>query len=253
LKDSLQKAILRETAGDDLHARIEQQIRELESQEIARNPWRAWMAVAATLLVSLAGGWLAFNRPAEPWRMSVAEQETYTESLFSRVAATIRIGLGDHVHCAYFRKFETGEPTRDQIVEKLGPVYAGLAAIVRERIPDSYELALAHQCSYHGRRYAHLAFRGDGKLLSVVVARRGEDESFEADGLVPVLRGSGIPLYRSAVEHFEVTGFETPEHLVFLISDLGDEQNLQLTASVADVTHDFLAEVERVQQTIPHG
>jgi hypothetical protein len=253
LKGSLRKAVLREAAGDSLHVRITRQIRQLEAEESDRNHWKAWMAIAAVFLMSVAGGWLVLNRSAEPWRLSAAEQESYVESLFSRVAATIRIGLGDHVHCVHFRQFATATPTRDQIVEKLGPVYSELAETVRDKIPHNYDLALAHQCSYRGRRYAHLVFRGDGELLSLVVTRRDAAESFESDGLVPVLRESGIPLYRADAEDFDVAGFETPGHLVFMISNIGDERNLELAASVAGATHEFLAAIEDGQQSIPRS
>ncbi|HEX5732211.1 MAG TPA: hypothetical protein VF131_05185 [Blastocatellia bacterium] len=42
-----------------------------------------------------------------------------------------------------------------------------------------------------------------------------------------------------------VTAFETRDHLVFIVSDLVKEDNLQMAASFAPAVRDFLEKLER--------
>jgi Predicted transmembrane transcriptional regulator (anti-sigma factor) len=59
------------------------------------------MAIAATLAVCL-GSWVAYQLGA--LRLTTASQESYVAAISGEVASIIRVGLGDHLHCALLRQ-----------------------------------------------------------------------------------------------------------------------------------------------------
>jgi hypothetical protein len=130
------------------------------------------------------------------------------------------------------------------LVAELGPEYKGLYSIVQARTSEQYRVVMAHRCSYHGRKFVHLALQGDSKLLSLVITRKGQGESFGRDQLAPVLSESGISIYAGGVQRFAIAGFESPDHLVYLVSDLDKRRNLNLLASLATPVHAFLGRLE---------
>jgi hypothetical protein len=154
------------------------------------------------------------------------------------------VGLGDHVHCTVFRKFPKQPPAREKMLADLGPENSPLLPLVQERIPKDYRVIMAHRCSYRGRKFVHLAMRGDSGLISLVIARRESGEAFGRDKLAPVLAQSGIPIYQGQVRRFAIAGFESRDHLVYLVSDLGEQRNLALLASLSAPVQSFLSRLE---------
>ena len=127
------------------------------------------------------------------------------------------------------------------MTEKMGPQYAGLVPLVKEKVPDEYRIILAHRCSYQGRNYIHMVLKGPSALVSLVITRKNSGESFPNFKLAAVMQPAGVPVYRGGVERFQVAAFETPAYLAFLISDLPAENNLQLAAGLAPGVHEFLS------------
>jgi hypothetical protein len=162
----------------------------------------------------------------------------------------MRVGLGDHIHCAVFRKYPTNPPTTEEFIEKMNPQYVGLIPIVRSQVPDNYRMMLAHQCSYHRRKFVHLSFMGesnvmnDSNMLSLVITRKGDGESFSTEDMLPALVQAGIPMYQSSVQRFQMTAFETRDYLVYFISDLPKQQNTQLMLALGPKVKDFLVSEE---------
>jgi hypothetical protein len=172
------------------------------------------------------------------FRYTRASREAYIGSVSSRVAAMMRVGLGDHIHCSVFAKPPATKP--DQIAESLGPEFKDLAPIAQRYVPEQYRLTLAHRCSYHGRHFVHLSFMNDSHLVSLLVTKRGDGESFEAEKLLPALVQSGIPMYQANVQRFAISGFETRDYLVYMVSDLAPEENLQILTAMAPSVHAML-------------
>src|SRR6185295_2060414 len=106
----------------------------------------------------------------------------------------------------------------------------------RAALPDGYRVIMAHHCAYAGRKFIHLTFERDGDLLSLVVARREDGESLS--GLSPALKASGVPLYQSAAERYQVAGFEAGDFLAYVVSDLKSKANLQIAANLAPSVRD---------------
>ena len=126
----------------------------------------------------------------------------------------------------------------------MGPEWAGLVAVARQKVPADYRILLAHKCDYQGRNFVHVTLKNDRSLVSLIVSRKNAAETFSTEKLAPAAQESGVAIYQAGVRHYEVTGFESRDHLAFVVSDLGSEKNLQLTASLAPAVRDFLARLE---------
>ena len=207
-------------------------------------PWGRWLSAAAVFFVVCAGMWMAVQTRTAPYDLDRADQETYIDSLYAQVAAAIRVGLGDHVHCSFFRKFAKDPPTVEQIAKKMGPDWAGLVPLVEKRVPDEYRVLLAHRCGYRGRKFVHLALKSDTKLFSVVITQKRAGEAFSPENLISVLDRPGITIYGQGVEHFQTAGFESRDYLAFVVSDLTRERNLKLAAGLAPAVSRFLERLE---------
>jgi len=234
----LREAVQSIQAPPFLEARIRH---SLNTQKMSRRwlpqliPVTATAAGVVALLISYQLGHL---------RLTVRSQESYISSVSTRVATLMRVGLGDHIHCSVFRKYPKNPPTAEEFLQKMKPQYAGLIPIVRRQVPENYRMTLAHECRYHGRRFVHLSFMDDANMLSLVMTRKSDGESFKTEEMMPALVQSGIPMYQTGVQRFQMTAFETGDYLVYFISDLGKQQNTDLMLALAPRVKDFLAKLE---------
>ena len=206
----------------------------IERVPVYRRP--AWLAVAAAiaLAVSTAGYQVGHLRN------SVSAQDEYIGKISGETAPIIRVGLKDHVHCAVFRKFPLNPPTVDEMAAKLGPEYADLIPAVQAQVPPEMKVVLSHKCRYNGRQYVHLVARGGDHLISLVIAKRGEGEAFEGD-LKAVVNGAEGALYSAGEREYAIAGFETRQHLVYLISDLDQTRNLHMLTAMSTRLHQIIS------------
>jgi anti-sigma factor (TIGR02949 family) len=196
------------------------------------------MAFAAAALVSVCiAGWQYAHRPASP------NQEAYLHEVSAGVAQIMRVGLNDHVHCAVFRKYPAQPPSLEHMTTLLGPRYADLEPVFAAHLPPGLKVVMAHHCSYRGRRYVHLIARDGARLVSLVIARREQGEAFESD-LRAVASEGGAPIFASAAGSFSLAGFETPGHLVYLISDMDQRENTRVMESMAAQVKEALGAAE---------
>ena len=199
---------------------------------------RSWiMAVAAG--ISICCG-LTVAYQLGRLRFTTGSQNAYISSIWYKVPSAIAIGLKDHVHCAVFRKYPKKPPTTESLLEKLGPEDKGLLPIVQQNVPADFHAILAHHCSYRGRKYTHITMQSDSRLMSLVIARKGEGESLGASGMASVLSESGIPMYTSSVQRFNIAAFETRDSLIYVISDLSAEKNSHMMLAMAPALKRFL-------------
>ena len=239
-RERLKNAVQSQSVDPYLEARLSQRLREYESGRRAIWGWRRLVPVAAVLVACL-GGWIAYQ--LGHLRITTTSQESYIRAISARIPSILRVGLGDHVHCTVFRKLPKEPPAAAHMVRELGPQYGGLLALVKARVPAQYRVVMAHRCSYHGRKFVHLALKGESKLLSLVITRKGDGESFAKDGLRPVLAEAGVPVYEGSVQRFAVVGFEAGEHLAYLVSDLSERQNLSVAMALSVGVRDFLSKL----------
>jgi len=221
-----------------LEARIKNRLR-------SEKPGRRWLPrliPAAAALAVVAGFGVAYQ--LGHLRLTVSSQESYIGTVSTHIATLMRVGLGDHIHCSVFRKYPKNPPTTEQFIAKMNPQYAGLIPIVRSQVPDNYRMMLAHQCGYHRRKFIHLSLMSDSNMLSLVITRKGDGESFSTEDMLPALVQAGIPMYQSSVQRFQMTAFETRDYLVYFISDLPKQQNTQLMLALGPKVKDFLVSEE---------
>jgi len=221
-----------------LEARIRSHLR-------AEKPTRSWLPrlVPTTVAVAAIFGVVTAYQLGH-LRLTVRSQESYIASVSTQIATLMRVGLGDHIHCSVFRKYPKNPPTTEEFVEEMNPQYAGLIPIVRGQVPDSYRMMLAHECRYHGRKFVHLSLMNDSNMLSLVITRKAAGESFRKEDMLPALVQSGIPMYQTGVQRFQMTAFETRDYLVYFISDLGKQQNTDLMLALGPRVKDFLQKLE---------
>jgi hypothetical protein len=165
-------------------------------------------------------------------------QNAYIQKISSRMPAVLKAEMADHVHCAFFRKKEKTVPSPAEMEKELGPSYQGLLPAVAATIPDGYRIVMAHHCSYQTRQFVHLTLENDGNLISLVIARKQDGESFA--GLAPTATHDGIPMYQSAAGRFQVAGFEAGQFLAYIVSDLKGKANLEVASALAPRIHELL-------------
>ncbi len=234
----LKTAVQSVSAPPYLAARIRGELDAVQHRSV----WGArLMAVAAAAAVCIG---VTVTYQLGHLRLTANSQESYVASVSNQVPSIMRVGLGDHIHCAVFRKYPAAPPTVEELAEDLGPKYVGLMQIVTAHAPSGFHLMMAHHCKIHGRRFVHLALTKGGQVLSMVIAVKGEGESFKTENLVPALSEAGIPIYRSGVQRFQIAAFESRDRLVYVISDLPQQKNMETVLALAPGVKEFLSRLE---------
>ncbi len=238
LRERLKYAVRTDVAPKHLQARIRRKIRADGRSRLQP----AWFAVAATIVIVLgAGAAYRFGY----LRYTAASRESYIALISNRAGSMMSIGLGDHVNCAVFRKYPKNPPPVQQVVAAIAPEYRDLVTVVRSNVPREYRLFMAHECFYHGRKFVHLTFRDDSRTLSLVITGKDWGDSLTKADLAPALAQSGIPIYRTGVQRFQIAAFETSGHLVYVISDLQQQQNMDVMLALAPGVKEFLERFDR--------
>jgi hypothetical protein len=239
-RELLKGAVHRQVTPAHLEAKIRRWLREPERRGFSVWLWAPAAGLAATMLLLFWSGTLGWQERNDRRETDRAAQERYIESLSARVVAIMRVGLGDHLHCAHFRKIPQGAPSSEEMAAQMGPEYAALIPAMREAVPRGHHMVMAHQCKYRGRKFVHMVVRGDNRLLSLVVARKQPGESLASPELAAIRNAAGIPIYGATADRFEVAAFEAGDHLAFVVSDMAQDDHLAWAANVAPAVHQIL-------------
>ena len=235
LKAQLKRAVMQEYAPAALRERIASDLRR--GRGFSFNKISLALAAAAAVLVIAAATFL-ISRPTEK-----------PLSLQAKVAPgdvtgqVLKIGFDDHVFCSIDHHLANKQFTPEHMAENLGPEYAGLVALVKERMPRAYTVAVGHRCHYQGREFIHLIMRNQNDVVSLVITRKN-GEAFPTDGVAAIAQAAGGPIYQAAWASQQVAGLETRDHLVFVVSNETSDANLQIAASLAPSVRDLLARLE---------
>jgi len=244
LRSRLKTAVKAQSVPPELQVRVREQIRNgrsgswLSLEWLKTGGWRWAGAIAAGLVVA-AGLWVNYSAERMPALADRPAQNAYITRVSANLAAVLKVGLGDHIHCSIFRKYPKEAPPVEKMEGELGPTYSRLLPVVHAAVPQGYHVIMAHQCSYAGRKFIHLTFEKDGGLLSLVITRKQTGESIE--GLAPATQSSGIPIYQSAAGRYQVAGFEPGNYFAYVVSELRSKANLQIAANMAAGVHEFLS------------
>lgn len=238
MKNRLKAAVDSVEAPPYLAARVRAHI-----QAGPRSRRRMFALASAGLAATLCLGF-AFAYQTGSFRYSKASQISYIRSVSSQLSVLMRVGLGDHIICSVYRKYPKNAPAVDVLAQKLPAGYRDLIPAVLSQVPSDYKLLISHQCRLDGRRFVHLSLENGSHVLSLVITARKDGESFRAEGLLPALLQSDLPIYQSAAARFAITALETPKHLVYFVSDLPQQQNTRILTAMAPAVRDLLQKVE---------
>lgn len=223
-----------------LEARIRHQIQVAGSAPLQKR----WGALVSAALATAALAGLIITYQLGYLRQTTGDQESFIVSVSSQVATLMRVGLGDHLHCAFFRVFPQQASAAEEMASDLGPAYKDLVPVVQRYVPAAYKLVSGHQCRFDGRQFVHLTMKHDAQVLSLVVALKNAGESFQIEGILPELVQSGIPVYSRGAERFQIAAIETSKHLVYFVSPLSGKQNTELLRAMAPALKKLLEAIE---------
>ncbi len=153
--------------------------------------------------------------------VAFGQQASYIASVSAGLPNVVKVGLGDHIHCAVFRKYPKTPP-----VNAVGSEYADLVPVVKNHIPPGYTMKLAHECHYLGRRFIHIVVGNGQYLASLVITAKRENE--------------GLPPSEATAARFRISAFESGNYLVYFISDMPAARNAELLAAMATQAEQFL-------------
>src|SRR5262245_28939769 len=152
LRFRLKAAVNGQGVPPELQVRIREQIRTGRPGSSFHFGWlrAAWPrgAGAMAALVVAAALWVNYSRERMPALSDRPGQSNYISRVSANLAAILKVGLGDHIHCSIFRKYPKDPPPVEKMEGELGPAYAGLLPVVRAAVPEGYKVIMAHECSY---------------------------------------------------------------------------------------------------------
>jgi hypothetical protein len=242
IKGHLKAVVQAQPVPEDLEARLRAALRQETHR--SSNRWTRWVAAAAAILVLGVGAGLILEHRSRLVLPDISDrpaQDIYIQKVSASLAAVLKVGLGDHIHCSIFRKYPKNPPTVEEMGQKMGPAYKDLVHLVKSRVPGNYRILLAHQCGYGGRRFVHLTLTNGSNLLSLIITRKQPGETLET--MTAVTRPSGVAVYEASATGYDVASFETDQFLAYVVSDLGSKQNLQIAETLAPSVYQFLAAI----------
>ncbi|HXF40504.1 MAG TPA: zf-HC2 domain-containing protein [Blastocatellia bacterium] len=234
VKQVLRHAVMQDEAPAGLRYRIQKDIRK--SPAAVR--WGQWALVAAAAVVLMAGAFGVVR-----FAGSRGGQTRNERAATAQTAELLTIGLNDHSFCAIDHNLASRRFTREEMSQKMGPEFAGLVDLVEQKAPGEYEVVVGHRCQFAGRQFIHLILRNQETVISLAITRKNS-ESFPADAVANALKASGVSLYDSRIQNYEVTGFETRDYLAFIVSNLPKEDNVRIASNLAPGVRDFLTKLE---------
>jgi len=151
--------------------------------------------------------------------------------LSGRATAAERDAAGDHRDCAILMQLHEKPLSLADAAARYDSSFQSLQDMPADSMPTaagSIQVVRRHSCEFDGRRFAHVIFRFQGQLVSLLVtADASQATSSGAAGSEPSLKQ--LP----SVNGFNVVSFESPGHVVFLVSSLGKSQLSQVAGFLA--------------------
>jgi Putative zinc-finger len=239
LKDHLKQAVNSEPVAGGLRDRIEAAIRNEESIRQGRSVWPGWsLAAAAVLFLGLGGvGTLQLWKHHRPSHEVTLTGQNRT--LSEQVAAVLKIGISDHIHCVIESRSNEDLFTSEQMAQEMGPDYAGLVPLLKTELPEGFFISVGHRCSVDDREFVHLVLKHGDKVVSVVITDK-EGLSFPDSTPFSGVETAGITMYQDRLQSLEAVGFQTKGHLAFVVSSLEHQENLQIATWLAPTVSRFL-------------
>jgi len=240
LRTRLKSAVKTQPVPPELPALIRERIRAEESRKSSSWAWMRWPVAAAASVALCTLLYVGYRPEGLPSIGDRPAQNAYIQKISTSLATVLKVGLGDHLHCSVFRKKAASVPTAAEMEKELGPDYKGLLPAIRTAAPEGYKVILAHHCSYLKRNFVHLTLAKNGRLLSLVIARKENGESFA--NLTPT-NEHGTPVFQSNAGHYQVAAFDAGNFFAYVISDMKSKSNLQVAAAAAPAVREVLTKI----------
>ena len=235
LKQHLQQAVRKDEAPAALQLKIQRQLREQALQP--RFGWMSWGLAAAAAIILAVSAWGVFYA-IKSGKLSTPAPQAQLDAN----AQVLNVGLGNHLHCAIDRDFANKHFSDEEMSAKLGD-YIGLVSLVKAKIPAGFEVVVGHRCKFNGREFVHLILKKQEQVVSLTLTKK-DGEAFTSAQFGEVLQASGIDLHTARLQGYEVTGFSTRDYLVFVVSNLAAQANLEMAQTLAPVMRDFVKRFE---------
>ncbi len=152
----------------------------------------------------------------------------------SEIASAVRISwqqltsqaVGDHENCAIDYKLKEEPVDLDKAAKIYEAYYKDLektveTAIKADLTAGNIQLLESHMCIYEGRRFAHIVFKKDGKVVSILVT----------DTDLPT--GSVDVMTAKYDENTNAAGMHFGHYALFVVSDLPAADNATLAKRIA--------------------
>ena len=261
LRLALQRACEQDQMSDDACKRLRTLLRaeaeagrtsKLKSASSRRGRWADFfdlkfalpmMAGVAALLVAAIGVATYLQSPGglpisfNPTEAPAAEQikAWHLSDAFMTKAASSHRKCASHV-----TRDSTSHGMLDE-VEDFDPACLGLDKIAAEGA-QGMQLCLAHVCGDPDRRFAHLIYRHEGQLISLLVTPR--DGHAMQTGQVPAFVAGLAELQESQQTELNLDAYQTEKRVILVVSALPKFENEKLARTLAMPVVKHLRRVE---------
>jgi hypothetical protein len=205
---------------------------------------RRWAVAAMLLLASGAAGAMV----SQAWGPLSDDSATRSPTGTPTGRALMEVApfaAGDHRECALQGRPESWVAL-DEASRRFDPVYAGLADVIRRDRTAIKRSSIAdvvdgHSCVFQGRRFGHVMLKHANRVVSVLVTNFSVAQ--KSNGLARLTGRDGSRRVAACSQNadFRVACFRAPHHAVFVVSDLGEQDNLAIARSVAPSLQQHLA------------
>jgi len=221
---------------------------------------RAWMAIAACLLVAFGLVIGVRYRVQTPSEQRIATGSSTGEGTSTPTAKDTnlnvdvavnemaRFAVDDHRNCAIEFRLPEAPIALEEAGRRYDRSYINLTKTVREQLAGLAGLATlveAHSCILEGRRFAHLVLTQNAHIVSFLITDLDGREKV-VGGTSAATKKDGQVISCSQVQGYQVSCFQTARHAIFVVSDLSEGDNLNLARALAPAVYQHLYRAESV-------
>jgi hypothetical protein len=156
------------------------------------------------------------------------------------VAGLMSVGLREHVHCSVFRKYPKNPRPLERVRRALPDAYQPVLPMLTAHVPKNFHVAIAHECGYGDRDVVHIGLKSHSNLMSLVITRKRSGDRFDASDARAVLAAAGVSVFTAGAQRFQIAALESRDYLVYLVSDLSQEENSLTMLALAPPMRSFL-------------
>jgi len=206
-----------------------------------RLPSDGWLKVALPLAACLLLATVIGLVVVREWRTHENVHRTTSTLVKTELAKS---AAGDHQDCAVHFRLSEKPIALDEAGRKYDPAYINLSkAVLSGSLPNGVEFVEANSCVYGTRRFAHLVFRYQGRLVSLLVTSNGDPPRTSQQ--IPTTVEQDAVIACSQFDGYRVSCFQTAQHAIFVVSDLSEGENLMLARALAPSVITHITRTER--------